>query len=183
MTASVSPELDALDPQSRVITLAEGKQVEVAPLRTRQLLRLVRVLTKGATPMLASLSFDTEGSNEEFGIQLATTVAFALGEAEDEAMEFLQSLVEPIGLRKGRNLTKVDQSHNDALLDDLYEVLDNPLPQDTFAILQNVFVHEAENLKSLGKQIGVMLRASGATPEKTTSAKATQSKGRKTTQG
>ena len=43
-------ELDALDPDTAIVTLSTGTQVQVARLKSRQFFKLLRIVTRGASP-------------------------------------------------------------------------------------------------------------------------------------
>lgn len=150
-------ETDRLDPESELVTLSTGTKVEIQRLKLRQLFRLLRIITRGGAaylPMLrealASSGSDEERTNE-FGTQLIAIALIALPEAEDEAVEFIMSVVEPSGLMKGKN--KADWQRNDELRQTLAEELYNPEPEDAITILEAVINREKGDLVALGKRL------------------------------
>ena len=156
-----SSETDRIDPVSDVIKLKSGTQVRVLPLRMRQLFRLLRIITRGGAQYLPMLreawvsSKDDEDGAEAFGAQLLAVALIALPEAEDEAVEFIQAVVEPANM-VARN-DKQTREHNATLQIELNAELHNPLPDDVVTILEAVIQSNKDDLVSLGKRLGAML--------------------------
>lgn len=153
-------EIDTLDPQPTPLALASGTKIEVERLRTRQLMKLLRILTRGAGDLLGSLSIDAETSTEEFAGQLIGAVVISIPEAEDETIEFIQAMVSPLGLVPVR--TKGDREYNAKIGEALYEELQNPELDDLVTIIEQVVRNEAEHILALGKRLAVLLRAQRA---------------------
>lgn len=150
-------ETDRLDPIPELVELADGRKVEIQRLKLRQLFRLLRIITRGGAgylPMLqeamSGAASDSERA-EQFGTQLLAIALIALPEAEDEAIEFIMSVVEPEGISEGRD--KRARENNDHLRQELSEYLYNPDPDDAITIIQAVIDREKSDLVSLGKRL------------------------------
>lgn len=154
-------ETDRIDPISDRITLKSGRAARVVPLRMRQLFRLLRIITRGGAQYLPMLreawvsTKDDESGAEAFGAQFLAVALIALPEAEDEAVEFIQSVVEPDGM-VARN-DKQAREHNAMLQVELNAELYNPLPDDIVTIVEAVINNNKDDLVSLGKRLGAML--------------------------
>lgn len=169
-------ETDRLDPQGSLVVLSTGTKVEIQRLKLRQLFRLLRIITRGGAAYLPMLrealttgTSDEERANE-FGTQLIAIALVALPEAEDEAVEFIMSVVEPHGLLKGKN--KADFQRNDEMRQNLAEELYNPEPEDAITIIESVVNREKGDLVALGKRLMAAFKVAEKTgqldPEKTT---------------
>jgi hypothetical protein len=157
MTSSTTSETDRLDPTPAVIELVSGSMVEIQRLKLRQLFRLLRIITRGGAgylPMLreAMISSSDEDRAEAFGTQLLAVALMALPEAEDEAVEFIMSVVEPVGLTPGND--KRQRERNEELRRALSEELFNPEPEDAISIIEAVIMREKSDLVALGKRLG-----------------------------
>jgi hypothetical protein len=146
-------ELDRLDPQLREVKLESGFAVEVVRLKTRQLFRLLRILTKGAGPALAQLNFG--GDANAFGTQLLGIIMLAIPDAEQETIMFLQSMCRPSGLidKAPAAITKADSKHNDELFARFNDELFNPELDDLISVLEVIVENEAPDLQALGKKL------------------------------
>lgn len=147
-------ELDRLDPEPVTVKLSTGFAVDVVRLRTRQLFRLLKILTHGAGQALMSSNLDFS-DNEQFATQLVTMVVMSIPDAETEAIAFLQSMCEPHGQVKGegRKLSKAETEANGVLWDKFAEELFNPLPEDTLDLIEVIVRNEAPELAGLGKRL------------------------------
>jgi hypothetical protein len=161
MAKAVSKEIEALSPEVTPITLSTGMEVNVVRMRLRQLMRFMKIITAGANGVLGELSLRADMEPEEFTGQLLGLLLVAIPEAEDEAVEFIKSMVEPVGLIE-RPRTKDERQKNDDLLVDLYGSLGNPTIDDTFNIIERIVRNEAADIQSLGKRLVAMLAQSGA---------------------
>jgi hypothetical protein len=151
--ADEESELDRLDPQSSEVKLVSGFLVEVVRLRTRQLFRLMRILTKGAGPALTQLNFGQDA--EQFGGQLLGIIIMAIPDAEQETIGFLQSMCKPAGLidKGAAALSKAEAKHNDDLFARFTDETFNPELEDTIALLERIVENEAPDLQALGKKL------------------------------
>lgn len=150
-------ELDILAADPTPLKFSTGFQVEVVRLRTRQVFRLLKVLTQGAGPALSTLDFKAEP--DEFMQRLLALVVISIPEAENAAIQFLASMCRPAGLvdKKPRDLTKQEREGNDALWAEFNEELNNPEPEDTIDLIEEIITREAPHLQALGKRIGALV--------------------------
>src|SRR6188768_723103 len=121
---TTNPDTEPLLPTENVITLVSGHEVRVLRIKLRQLLRLLKILAGGAGS--AMQLFNQDDSDEETATSIMLALALAIPEAEDETVDFIQSVVLPADYIEGRRLTKADQAENEKLMEELYEVLYNP---------------------------------------------------------
>lgn len=135
------------------ITLSTGTQVELEPLKTRQLLRLLKIVTRGAGPMLMEYPLDLQ-DEEGLVVRLTALVAMSLPEAEDEAIDFIKSMCRPVGVEESRD--RAAQTRNAARYEALNDELSNPEYDDTLLIITAIVAREAPDLRGLGKRIGTL---------------------------
>lgn len=141
-------ETERLDPQPVELRLESGTEFDLEPLKLRQFLRLLRIVTRGAADVLdqAELDFnDPQGFLQTF----LGMVLFSIPEAEQESIDFIQSMVKP------KNLSG-DASKDLIRIQELKTELDNPALEDTLTIIQGVIERESEDLRALGKRLGAM---------------------------
>lgn len=156
-------EVDRLDPVPVVIKLTSGFPVEVVRLRTRQLFRLMRIITRGATPQaLSQLNFDMDDDEgrKKFAAQLLGIVIQAIPEAEQETIFFLQAMTRPQGIidKPGVALTKHETEQNDALYDRFSRDMFNPDLEDFISLLEVIITAEAPDIQALGKKLTHLLQ-------------------------
>ena len=147
-------EEDILDPVPATYTLVDGTVVSIEDLKTRQFFRLFRIITHGAPAYMEdgiTSLFDGEG--EEIVGRLLAMVVFSIPEAEQETIDFLVSMVKPVGLTEGNSLSKQAIERNRSLWDDVDKALANPELEDTFGIVELIIRREAKNLAALGKRL------------------------------
>lgn len=135
------------------ISLESGLQLKLLPLKSRQFLKLLRIITHGAAGMLLNVNFSGSDSPDEFAAKLAAVLGMAIPDAEEEVFEFLMSMVEPVGLKTGRLLNKQDKEENEKLKDAVFEELNNPELQDLVTLIEAIVKREAEDLQALGKRL------------------------------
>lgn len=149
-------ELDALLPEpSETFALANGAVVRLIPLKMRELLKLLRIITRGGTALLPTLRFNNN-TPEQFAVQFVTVVAFAIPEAEDFAVDFVQSITRPADLQTGDS--DAVKKFNQQQLTELFIYLDNPELEDLFQIIEQLVYREKVNLQSLGKRLQAMFK-------------------------
>lgn len=159
-TKAPKSELDVLDPVPDVVTLTGGLVVEVEELRTRQFFRLLRILTRGAGPLMADFSLDVD--DDEFGAKMMALVIMAVPEAEDETIDFLNSMVRPAGLVANPR-TPGEKQANEEKWVALRLSMDNPELDDTVTLIEAVIRREAKDIQSLGKRIQSMMEVAEKT--------------------
>ena len=164
VAASPPPdELDRLDPVSAEVTLESGLVVAVQPLKLRQFLRLLKILTRGASVAMDSISLNT-GDDDQFAQNLMALVLMAIPEAENETIDFIRSMVTPV------NLTG-DAATDATLTLQLDAQMVNPELEDTVSIIETIVKREASDLRALGKRLSAMMTVAqkmGATKVETT---------------
>lgn len=159
MSAPV-PETDRLDPVPEgPIRLKTGLELNLVPLKTRQLFRLLRILTHGAGAAVLTNTLDFGADPEEFAGRLAAVVMLAIPDAETETIEFVASMVEPVALVKKPEdkLSKKESDANQKLWDRVNTDLFNPDPFDLIDIVIRIVQAEADDLQALGKKIAQVL--------------------------
>lgn len=152
-------ELEVLDASPTEVTLKSGVRVNVERIRLRQLLRLFKILTHGAGPLMKDFGEMLNADAEELGSQLAVLLAISIPDAEDESIEFFRSMVKPVGLIEKRNISKAESEHNDELWNAVLTDIYNPELDDILNLIKTIVSQEAEHLRELGKQLTEMLLA------------------------
>lgn len=143
-------ELERLDPTPLKLVLESGTEFDLEPLKLRQFLRLLRIVTRGAADVLDSAELDFNDP-QAFMQTFLGMVLFSIPEAEEETVDFIKSVVRPA------NLT--GEAKADLLLvRSLADELDNPELEDTITIVQALIERESEDLRALGKRLAGMLR-------------------------
>jgi hypothetical protein len=161
MTGDSSPtygtsDIDRIDPLPGRATLSSGTEVAIQPLKTRQLFKLLRIVTHGGASMFGQIKFyDGMGDDELVG-QLLGLVIFSIPDAEDETIDFVTSMVLPVTYPTG------DRKQDDQLLKDLARELYNPELDDLITIIEAVLKAEASDLKALGNRIAAMVKGAVA---------------------
>lgn len=149
-------DLKTIDPDPIQITLSTGTVVELQALKMRQFFKLMRIVSHGAGPSLMSTRISLDDPQDVFIIKLVSLVMFSIPDAEDETVEFLQSMVRPTGLIENRSLNKQDKERNIELWAAFEAELYNPEPEDFVTLLEAIINNEAKDLQALGKRVGAM---------------------------
>lgn len=152
----VSADVEALDPASDVVTLSSGFTVKVDRLKTRGMFKLLKIITRGAGPILMQMPLDFD-DNEAFVQQLLAVVVMAVPEAENEAIEFITAMVTPDGFNE-RARSESEKKKNKELIDRLIAEFDDPEIEDTITIIENIIRNEAGDIQALGKRLASMLQ-------------------------
>ncbi len=151
-------DIDTIASEPIPLTLESGFEIKVERLKTRALMSLLKILTRGAAEVLSTIRFGDDTSQEEFTGQLIGAVILAIPEAEDETIEFINRMVTPAGLKQG-NLSKSDIQSNVELESRLREELRDPELEDLMTIVTEIVTNEAPHILALGKRLAVLLRA------------------------
>lgn len=151
-------DIDTIASEGTPLALESGLEITVERLRTRQLMALLKILTRGAGAILSEIRFSADTDAEEFTGQLLGAVILSIPEAEDETIEFLNKMVSPSGLREGR-LTAADIEANDALITQLRKEMDNPELEDLVTVVEQIIRNEGPHILALGKRLAVLLKA------------------------
>lgn len=146
---SAADEVERLVPDpKKPFTLSDGTRVVAKPLKLRELLAALKIVTRGATMAMGGIRFDL--NDEAFIQSMLGLFLFAIPEAEEEVVEFLQVMLEPAG----PFATKEEKQNAQ---DRLEEVLDNPDLEDVLSVVEAVIRRESKDLRSLGKRLENML--------------------------
>jgi hypothetical protein len=153
-------ELDRIDPDPVTVKLSTGYEVGIQRLKTRQFFRLLKVLTRGLGPAMVQSGLDFSQDKEQFGQNLLAMTLMAIPEAEQQFIEFLQSMCTPVGLHEahGRNrLSKQQAEDNAAALEELLEELHNPELDDLLDLAEAIVKREAPEIQALGQRMAGLL--------------------------
>lgn len=160
---SLDKDVDALSPISDLVTLESGFEVRVERLKTRGMFKLLKIVTRGGGPLIMQMPLDF-GNQEVFVQQFLAVVFMAVPEAEDEAIEFIRSMVVPAEYDP-KAKTKAAQEKNKQLFERLAEEFDDPEISDTFTIIEAVITNEASDISALGKRLAATLKVQTASLE------------------
>jgi hypothetical protein len=162
-------EIDRLDSPDNVVELVSGTKVRILSLRMRQLFKLLRIITRGGAVYLPTLrdalaSAGDDDSAEILGTQLMSIAVFALPEAENEAIEFIHSVVDIVDPMPGAD--KQAREFNNSKRSLLLAELDNPEIEDLLTIIEAVVNQEKSDLMALGKRLAAMFKVAIKTDAK-----------------
>lgn len=150
-------EIDTLVAEPTPLTLASGFEVKVERLRTRALMSLLKILTRGAADVMAELRFNESEDAQSFAAQLMGAVFLSIPEAEDETIQFVNRMVVPAGLKEGGRLTKAAIEENLKLEAELREQLQDPELEDLLTIVSEIIRVEAPHVMALGKRLATLI--------------------------
>lgn len=140
-TAEIENRL-AANADENVITLEDGMQVELVPLKTRQAFALFRIVLKGTYQGNALLAAIAQQGSDGLVGKVAMSAALSVPDADDEAIEFLQSIVKPVHQEQSSKVR---------------DYLENPSLDDLVTILHALTVKEAPHVADLSRQLTAML--------------------------
>lgn len=150
-------EVDTIVDDPYLLHLPEADvDVRVSKIRTREALKLIRILGAGAGPMLADIRINENTDAEDLAQEIFGMLLFAITDAEDEVLDFFRAMVNPVDLIEPAT-TKAQHQENVQKYTDLYSKLQNPEIADTIALISKIVENEAPNFLALGKQIAAML--------------------------
>ena len=152
-------EIDRIDPEPVIVKLSTGYEVGIQRLKTRQFFRLLKVLTRGVGPAMVQSGLDFGQDQEAFGKNLLAMTLMAIPEAEQQFIEFLQSMCTPPGLHEasGGRLTKQQAEDNQAAITEMVEELNNPELGDLMDLAEAIVRQEAPEIQALGKRAASLL--------------------------
>ena len=153
-------EIDRIDPDPVIVKLSTGYEVAIQRLKTRQFFRLLKVLTRGVGPAMVQSGLDFGQEKEAFGQNLLAMTLMAIPEAEQQFIEFLQSMCTPPGLHEARGaarLTKQQAEDNNAAITEMIEELNNPELDDLLDLAEAIVRQEAPEIQALGKRVASLL--------------------------
>jgi len=152
-------EIDRIDPKPVIVKLSTGYEDGIQRLKTRQFFRLLKVLTRGVGPAMVQSGLDFGQDQEAFGKNLLAMTLMAIPEAEQQFIEFLQSMCTPPGLHEasGGRLTKQQAEDNQAAITEMVEELNNPELGDLMDLAEAIVRQEAPEIQALGKRAASLL--------------------------
>ncbi len=130
-------ETDIILPELEEVKLSTGQVVQIKPLKARQFFRLLRIVTRGGAKILNQLRWSQLDSPDQFAAQLVAVVVFSIPEAEQETLDFIESMVE----------LPEDPEERKAVLQELTD----PEIEDVVNIIEVIVLREKDDLVSLGK--------------------------------
>lgn len=137
-----------LDEPAGPITLSTGLEVELRPLKLREFLKLLKIITRGGASILGTVDLnfnDTEG----FISDLLAVILFAVPEAEEEVADFVAAVCKPTALTG-------DPEKDQAVYQLALETFDNPELEDVLDVLTVLVRTEGRDLQALGKRLRAM---------------------------
>jgi hypothetical protein len=139
-----------LDEPSGPITLSTGLEVEIRPLKLREFLKLLKVITRGGASIMGNVNLDFNDT-DAFVQELLAIILFAVPEAEDEVVEFLEAIVKPTGL-----VGDIQKDSDKMTL--LVNTFDNPEIEDVIDVITLLVRTEGRDLQALGKRLRAMFQ-------------------------
>ncbi len=136
-------ELEGVDEVNEILRTGTpmeiaGVQVEVKRIRTREFLKLTRILTVGFGGGLTE--FDWSDDEAELQGQLMAAFINAMPLAENEVIHFLFAMLDTEGLTKKQLVTVRDE-------------MENPEPETALALIEQIMENEIQEFARLGKQM------------------------------
>lgn len=158
MSAASLGDIDRLTESEEVLELPVAKiKIKLLDLKTRQFFKLLKILTTGAGELIAQLRLDPDETEDTFVRQLLAIVVLSIPEAEDEALEFLLSMIEPAEVVSGRLLSKDQKQKNDDARAQLVAEFENPELEDAIYVIEKIIRKESKDIQGLGKRLAGML--------------------------
>jgi hypothetical protein len=162
-------EIDRIDPDPGApFDISNGHKYRLQRLKTRQFMRLLRVLTVGAGPMLVQEAFtfatSAQGKDEaareaearEFAQRFLTLVMLSIPDAEQQTLDFIQSMVLPADFVDEVEVSNAQAEKNTGLLRQQNADFRNPEIEDTIAVCERIVRQEAKDLYELGNRLARM---------------------------
>jgi hypothetical protein len=153
---TANPDTDAILAEPTKITLSSGREVVIQRIKTVQMIRLLRVLTKGVGDAIMDLDFQSDDA-EALGKNIGMLALLSIPEAEGETIDFISSLVEPADLIRNPK-TKADKEQNQEILTEFFYEMQNPELDDLITIMEIVVKNEAPTALALGKRVAALLQ-------------------------
>lgn len=139
-----------LDEPSGPLSLSTGLEVELRPLKLREFLKLLRIITRGGAALLPNMTLDFNDP-ESFGAELIALILFSVPEAPDEVSDFLATICKPTGLSGNAD-------NDNVLIGKLIDTFDNPELEDVIEVVTRLVQTESKDLAALGKRLQGMLK-------------------------
>lgn len=150
-------ETDRIDPPVNTVKLSNGSAVDLLRLKTRQMFRLLKIITHGGLGANVVQMVNFSDPAEKFIQQLLTVLLLSIPDSDQETLEFLAVMVEPHGLVKKPKLNKQETEANDGRWKAMNAFLNNPPIEDTFVIIEEIIKQEAPEMQALGKRLAQSL--------------------------
>jgi hypothetical protein len=166
MSTDENPDIATIASEPNEVTLEDGTVVSINRLKTREMMSLLKILTRGAGAVLGEVGLSSDMEPGEFTGTLLSATVLAIPEAEDEAIEFVNRMVSPTGIVTARKLSKPEQEINEEKYTHLAEILDNPEIIDLITIISKVVEIEAPHIQSLGKSLAAIWKVTQTAAKK-----------------
>jgi hypothetical protein len=138
---TLADEMDALVPDTGASILIGGVPCTVNRIRTREMLALLRILTRGLGPMIQPMLDQIDWSSTEGTVgHLGGMIVIASAEAPDATIEFVRSVVTP-EYDRDKDLTEQNMA--------FVQAVDNPDPVVIIDIIDRVVEQEREDIAAL----------------------------------
>ncbi len=161
---TVSTDVDTILAEPEDLTLSNGFGIRVKRIKTRETFKLLKIITSGMSGSIGSLLFNEDDSEEAFTGALLGAVIVSVPEAEDEAIEFIQAIVEPRNLIENPR-TKPERESNEEQYEKLSRALENPELEDLVTIIEQVVHNEAPQIRALGNRLALLLKVQTSSAE------------------
>lgn len=147
-------EVERLEPEpTGPVILSSGLEVDVVPLKLRETMKLLKIVTRGAGSVLEQLMGELDINDPvAFAQTLGALILLSIPEAENEVVDFVRSMVIPVGYNDLSQQEKIDTYRR------LAEELDNPELDDVISIVERVIRRESEDIRNLGKRISTAFK-------------------------
>ena len=155
-SVAVSKDIDTIASEPVPLALESGFKINVERLRTRQTMKLLKILTAGAGDVLGTLRFSEDADTAEFTGQLLGAMLLAIPDAEEETVAFIRAMVNPRDLIEDAR-SKPEKEVNENLLAALDAELENPELGDLVTIVEQIVKNEAPHILALGKRLALLL--------------------------
>jgi hypothetical protein len=173
--AALQPEseIDRINPDPSLVTMPKsGMDLRLQRMGTRQLMRLLRILTHTSGGALVQEVFqfayaekpkdeaEREQAAKDFGQRMIALVLLSIPDAENEFMDFIGSMYQPDGFidKRADQLTEIQRKNNDALNQAYNAAIFNPDPEDTYVLIEAVIRREAKDIYGLGNRLALLFR-------------------------
>jgi hypothetical protein len=151
------PETDRIDPPAVTVKLSNGSAVNLLRLKTRQMFRLLKIITHGGLGSGIVQMVNFSDPPEVFVQQILTILLLSIPDSEQETLQFLAVMVEPYGLVRKAKLNKQDEEANALRWSKMNDFLTNPPVDDTFTLIEEIIKQEAPEFQALGKRLAQTL--------------------------
>lgn len=133
------------------LTLEDGTEVVLRPLKVKELLAAFKIITRGSVMGMGAMSNTLMGQDQDhFAEALIALILNAFPEADVEVAEFIRIVVDPVP-PNGKWENKQERLDAEVHLDNL--LLDNPEIGDAIDIITALIYQEAQDIQRLGKKI------------------------------